>query len=326
MDFSSNDVVDPFLVSISESSLAPYDFDLSLGTCWPERSSYHTIEPSRLGADLDAVSPITPSSITPLTSPDSSPPPSLASPTRSAHTTSSRARRLKNVDLPVSNKGHIGKRHQTKLACTWCRRLSKKCDARRPCARCVRFNRCSECVDASPRRSRAKGLDRGTYKKTRDLAVANYQEAVNRRQAYVTKQAKAGRVLRVGLSPEELLEKVRSDEDRMRRESRRISMGKFQENESPVQDRSVPFTGPLEDLFTCSASPEIETPSPPSSTGSVFDISSATNSPIIQLVEFDESVWYWQSIVQFPNVMDLVAAARTAESPANIELPPGLES
>jgi hypothetical protein len=50
------------------------------------------------------------------------------------------------------------KRHQTKLACGWCRKLSKKCDAQRPCERCIRSQRCDDCEDAPVRRPRQGGL------------------------------------------------------------------------------------------------------------------------------------------------------------------------
>jgi hypothetical protein len=49
---------------------------------------------------------------------------------------------------------HRNKRHQTKLACGWCRKLGKECDAQRPCERCIQCQRCDDCTDAPVGRPR----------------------------------------------------------------------------------------------------------------------------------------------------------------------------
>jgi len=75
---------------------------------------------------------------------------------------------------------------------------------------------------------------------------------------------------------------------------------------------SLPFTGPLEDLFTCSASPEIEEllfSSPPSSSeDSLFDVSSPTDSnSVAELDESDLDAFQWQSWELFPELLDVSA-------------------
>lgn len=199
--------------------------------------------------------------------------------------------------------GNHAKRHQTKLACTWCRKLSKKCDAQRPCGRCVQFNRCSECVDASPRKPRAKGIDRGTYKKTRDLAVVDYQEAVNRRESYVSRMEKKGRHVPVGLSAEEILEATRKEEARNKEV---LDMTKLSE----------PSTGMLQ-AFPDEQSFISFIPSTPSSPAEspLFDVLSPTDSS--SATDYDEAdfaSWQWHTMDKFPTVMELVAAAQAAEN------------
>ena len=357
MDFSLN--VDPSLYSTtspfspSDSAsleyMASYDFDLfSEGSDLYPSMVYQTIEPSQLTDS--PYSPTSSSLVTPSSSP--SPPPqspnytsdtSFSSSSESALRTSRRMNkqnaRKQKVD-PSSgsvdhdhghspyDKGHShhAKRHQTKLACTWCRKLSKKCDAQRPCGRCVQFNRCSECVDATPRKPRAKGVDRGTYKKTRDLAAVNYEEAVNKREAYVLKQERVGRNVKVGLSADEILEKIRRDDVRMERELQREG-GKLVVPRNLDLGESLPFTGPLEDLFTCSASPEIEELSfsspPPSSSSpsseedapSLFDVSSPTDSNSVaqEIDEADLNASQWQSWDLFPELLNVGALAHMSD-------------
>ena len=353
MDFSLN-VVDPSLQSTASSSstssldfLAGHDFDLfSDGLFTPVSSPpmvLQTIEPSQL-TDNFTLSP------SPYSSPSASS--SYNSDSRSPSYSSDSSglsspqprRNNRNTKLQTASRGHShshepydtehhAKRHQTKLACTWCRKLSKKCDAQRPCARCVQFNRCSECVDAAPRKPRVKGVDRGAYKKTRDLATVNYQEAVNRREAYVAKREKMGTTVKVGLTADEILERARNDEARFEKENRREKNVKGLlpsvkgDVTATIQGGSLPFAGPLEDLFTCSASPEIEEllfSSPPSSpANSLFDVSSPTDtsSLVTDHDEVDQSMssssadsWHWQTLEMFPNVMELVAAAQANET------------
>src|SRR5277367_3738794 len=285
MDFSLN--VDPSLQSLASSSspssssshysdsvsldyMASYDFDLlSEGLHLYPSMVYQTIEPSQLTDSYSSQCSPAPSSA--LVTPSSSPSPPPRSPSYTSDTSSesaTRPRRRINKQKAEKQKvvtdddhshspydkehSHHVKRHQTKLACSWCRKLSKKCDAERPCGRCVQFNRCSECVDAPPRKPRAKGVDRGTYKKTRDLAVVNYEEAVTKREAYVAKQERLGRHVKVGLSADEILEKIRRDDVRMEKELHREG-GKVVLPPNVGLGESLPFTGPLEDLFTCSA-------------------------------------------------------------------------
>jgi hypothetical protein len=61
------------------------------------------------------------------------------------------------------------KRKQVKNACTNCQKACKKCDASRPCLRCVHYGVEETCAD-SERRGRRKGVKRGPYKK-RDKKV-----------------------------------------------------------------------------------------------------------------------------------------------------------
>ena len=356
MDFSLN-VVDPSLqptISPSPASssldfLAGHDFDLFTDGLFTPVSSpsmvLQTIEPSQL---TDNFTP----SPSPYSSPSVSSPSDNSdsrSPSYSSHisgASSPQQRRNKKTKSQFATPGHSHshepydtehhvKRHQTKLACTWCRKLSKKCDAQRPCARCVQFNRCSECVDAPPRKPRAKGVDRGAYKKTRDLATIDYQEAVNRREAYVAKREKMGAAVKVGLTADDILERARKDEARIEKENRKEKnvngllppfKGDVATATTAIQGGSLPFTGPLEDLFTCSASPEIEEllfSSPSSPANSLFDVSSPTDtsSLVTDHDELDQSLpsssvdsWHWQTLEMFPNVMELVAAAQANET------------
>ena len=130
-----------------------------------------------------------------------------------------------------------------------------------------------------------------------------------------------GKSVKVGLSVDEILEKIRRDDARMERESQREG-GKVVVPQNLDLGESLPFTGPLEDfkLFTCSASPEIEEllfSSPPSSSSfpeedslSLFDVSSPTDSdPGVQ--EVDEahlSAFQWQSWDLFPELLDVGGA------------------
>ena len=346
--------------SASLDSMASYDFDLfSEGSDLYPSMVYQTIDPSQL-TDSSPSPPNSPASssssalVTPLSSPSPKPlSPSHTSDTSSSSESAARPRRRANKSARAENKkllatssesvtvdhdhghspydkghaGHHAKRHQTKLACTWCRKLSKKCDAQRPCGRCVQFNRCAECVDAPPRKPRAKGVDRGTYKKTRDLAAVNYEEAVSKREAYVAKQERLGRNVRVGLTPDEILEKIKRDDARMEKELQREG-GKVMAQHTLDLGESLPFTGPLEDLFTCSASPEMEElvfSSPPSSSSeeagedtlSLFDVSSPTDSnSVAQLDEADLNAFEWQFSDLFPELLNVGAMAHMSDEHA----------
>jgi len=354
MDFSLN--VDPSLQSpFSPSStsyssdstcldyMASYDFDLlSEGLDFYPSMVCQTIEPSQLTDSSPYSPPYSPAPSSALVTPSSSPSPPLRSPNyytsdASSEPSAPRPRRTMNKQRKAEkqqvvtgsdhghspyDKGHSHhvKRHQTKLACAWCRKLSKKCDAQRPCGRCVQFNRCSECVDAPPRKSRAKGVDRGTYKKTRDLAVVNYEEAVTKREAYVAKQERLGRRVKVGLSADEILEKIRRDDVRMEKELHREG-GKVVLPPNVGLGESLPFTGPLEDLFMCSASPEIEElifSSPLSSSeDSLFDVSSSTDSnSVAEVDESDLDSFQWQSWDLFPELVNVGAMAQVPDEQA----------
>src|SRR5271169_5262858 len=278
MDFSLN-AVDPSLqlqrqqpiLSSSLELFAQEDFDLFpeglSSPSVPPSMVYQTIEPSQL-TDFSSPSPSPSTPPSPFSSLSTSYShrwsPGYTSDNSSSESSSPQPRRnnsSRKAKSQTATRGHSHshepydtdhhvKRHQTKLACTWCRKLSKKCDAQRPCSRCVQFNRCSECVDAPPRKPRAKGVDRGTYKKTRDVVVVNYEEAVVKREAYVAKQDRLGRTVRVGLSADEILDKSRKDDVRMERELQREG-GKVVVVPSNLDlGESLPFTGPLEDLFT----------------------------------------------------------------------------
>jgi len=309
-----------------------------------------------------SLSPSSPSSISD-SSDEYSPPqrkPTKHRSCRQRSQSSSTHRARSQEPYPATGEGR--KRHQTKLACVWCRKLGKKCDDQRPCARCFQFNRCSECVDAAPRKPRAKGVERGTYKKTRDLATQDFQEAIVRRTTYVGKLRRSGKEVSVGLSPDEILKSAKKVEERMAKEDgrRQVNGGGFGKGEaidadalgtdqgtfipdsgaySPggfhLQGAFVPFTGPLEDLFTCSASsPDIDQlalssrspslPAPPSPTESHFeelfdDASSSTTGPMLSPDSMPSSItslfendmtYEWKAIDMFPNLMKLVHDAQ----------------
>jgi hypothetical protein len=220
------------------------------------------------------------------------------------------------------NVDHHVKRQQTKLACTWCRKSGKKCEAQRPCFQCIKYNRSSQCVDAPPRRQCGINSDRGTYKKTRDLAAVDYQAAVKKRRVYIARARKKGRVIQIGLTPDEiLLEKARKDEELMG--TGLIPPFSYDGTPKNMVQGEFPFAGPLDGLFTYPAFPEIEellSSSPSCTSDSLFDVSSPTtnSSPgtdydVSELSSFPE-----QMLQQFPYVMHVVAVAKAAEAAQNV--------
>jgi hypothetical protein len=68
----------------------------------------------------------------------------------------------------------VRKRHQVKVACVNCRKACKKCDENRPCARCIKMDLCSTCVDGE-RKPREKGVRRGPYKRQKQLQQPQQQ-------------------------------------------------------------------------------------------------------------------------------------------------------
>ena len=337
MDYSL-DVFDPSLftkdLTFSPSPLeylSLHDFDLSSGESFLPFSQEmvpETIEPSQLS---DFASPSATSST--LTTP-------MTSPTESTIDSPNLSRPHKRRTPSTDAHDHHVKRHQTKLACTWCRKLSKKCDEQRPCGRCRQFNRCDECVDAPPRRARGKGVERGTYKKTRELAVRNYPEAVARREMYIARKAKEGQVIPFGLSAEDLLENIHKEDGNMDSTSMMQTVSQSQPmmgNETTcVQGGSIPFTGPLENLFTCAQSPEIEElllpPSPDttlsSPSESLFELSTPVDFPLFpsyDVSDIDRALWEWEALENYPSVMELAALGKEAENPKFLQSWQGLQ-
>jgi hypothetical protein len=330
MNFNEN--VDPALqtlflpLSSTVEFFAQHDFDLSIDSpifSFPSSTTCHkTLQPSQLRES----------------SPTWSSPPAMSPTCGSCNNdfgfTSSQSHFPKKKPHSTHNgetKDHAGhhKRHQTKLACSWCRKLSKKCDAQRPCGRCVQFNRCSECVDAPPRRPRAKGIDRGTYKKTRELAITDYQTAFNRREAYVAKQAKKGREVRVGLTPDEIQKRKISSETT---EVHDVLKPQLLTNDDDSLASGFPLASSLEDWFTYPTSPEVDeavfTPSAfvltPSS--SCDEIISPPPSPLFEISspdidshtisDYDHSdftAWQWQTMQQNPTVKEFAASAQAGD-------------
>ena len=142
---------------------------------------------------------------------------------------------------------------------------------------------------------------------------------------------KKGRRLEVGLTSDQILAAARKEEAKSMEDLLDMSEDMSEDNFQPVlgnieQGGSLaPFTGPLEDLFTCSASPSptgepsqfISEPSPfvslPSSPEeSLFDVSSPTSS-LADYNEPDFLGWAWSYMDQFPNLMKLVGIAKQAE-------------
>lgn len=132
---------------------------------------------------------------------------------------------------------------------------------------------------------------------------------------------KQGRHLDVGLTADQILEATRKEEARNKENMLVIphTTGDIIQGGSPA-----PFTGPLEDLFTCSASPEdllLSLPSPPSSPDaeSLFEVSSPTES-VTDYDESDHAAWDWFPMHQFPTIMKLVDAAETEQDkPVDLE-------
>jgi hypothetical protein len=136
---------------------------------------------------------------------------------------------------------------------------------------------------------------------------------------------KQGRHLDVGLTADQILEATRKEEARNKENMEDMVvipqpvMGNILQGGSPA-----PFTGPLEDLFTCSASPEdllLPLPSPPLSPDaeSLFEVSSPTES-VTDYDESDHAAWDWFPMHQFPTIMKLVGAAETEQDkPVDME-------
>jgi hypothetical protein len=113
------------------------------------------------------------------------------------------------------------------------------------------------------------------------------------------------------------LEQTRKDEARMRKEQ--PEMGDI------IIQGGSPFTGPLEDLFTCAASPDLDdtllSPTFSREPSPLFDISSPTDSTSgtdYGSPEFGS--WHWETMEAFPTVMKLVAAAQAAEDLSPIDV------
>ena len=336
MDFSLT--LDPALLSAScftpEPSLeylASYDFDLFSEGLNLDPSMGCTTEPSQLtysSSSSSSSSPITsllsspeiPSSS--YDSSDNTDDPVSARPSRSRkrqQQTSSHPT-LKDHSHGTDNPNPAVKRHQTKLACSWCRKLGKKCDTQRPCGRCVQFSRCSECVDAPPRKARAKVDERGTYKKTRDLAAVDYQGAVYKRKAYVTKRERLGRTVNLGLTPDDLLEKAREENAKIMKKADHFRLTSLID-EASIQGRLSSVAGLSEDLFTWSESPEnndLDLSLLSSPEDSLFDTSSTNGTSVTEVDDtFHVTGWQYKTLDMFPNIMGLIAAARALDSPRN---------
>jgi hypothetical protein len=336
MDFSLT--LDPALLSAScftpEDSLeylASYDFDLFSEGLNLDPSMAWTTESSQLTYSSSSSS--NPSPITSLLSSPEIPSSSYYSSDNTddpvpAHPSRSRKRQQQTSSHPTLQDYSHGtydpntcaKRHQTKLACSWCRKLGKKCDAQRPCGRCVQFNRCSECVDAPPRKARAKVDERGTYKKTRDLAAVDYQGAVHKRQAYVTKRERLGRTVKLGLTPDDLLEKAREENAKIMKKADHFGLTSLID-EASIQGRLSSVAGLSEDLFTWSESPEtneLDLSLLSSPEDSLFDTASRNVTSVTEVDDtFHVTGWQYKTLDMFPNIMGLIAAARALDSPPN---------
>lgn len=332
MDFSLS--LDPDLFSsnfASESSLAflpSCDFDLFEGLNLDPSMAFGTAEPSGMTHSVSSSS-----NPSPITSLLSSPETTLSSSSsetinqsmsplrrrqRQKHTSSADpCSSLKQYSHGVHGTNPPIKRHQTKLACSWCRKLGKKCDEQRPCSRCVRFDRCSECVDAPPRTSSGKFGERGTYKKTRDLATVDYQGAVQKRRAYVAKQGKLGRTVNIGLTPDDILQKSREENAKMTKTAEKFGLAPFID-ETSVRDRLSPVAG-LSEEFMWSDSRGNDTDlqrsfiSLPKDTLSDTSATNITSSTELDAT-FHVNSWQYQTLDMFPNLLGLIAAARAVES------------
>jgi Fungal Zn(2)-Cys(6) binuclear cluster domain len=304
------------------SSSLPFSSDMVPQTIEPSQLTDHAYSSDSPSPSPDPLSsdPASPaSSVSSVTSPVYKHDDSFAVRHRTSRTNKRRAPAHQSDDDNSHSERHA-KRHQTKLACTWCRKLSKKCDSQRPCGRCMQFNRCAECVDAPPRKPRARGVDRGMYKKTRDLAAKDYSAAVARRGAYVTKQGKKGRVISLGLtedSPRGDDRDTQMKEPAMDHVDGHLPCG----GDTTLQGVSSPFTGPLEDLFTGSedlvlSSPDIfSSINSPAESSVLFDLfPTDSTSPEVKyerdlspLPQYDPSSWQWQSLDHLSNIKQLLA-------------------
>lgn len=146
------------------------------------------------------------------------------------------------------------KRHQTKLACSWCRKLSKKCDAQRPCGRCIKFDRCGECVDAPARRPRQLGWKPSYQRKLRESESvrmkSNSRErdesadgSFERKECDQEVPIERGECITAMPCPEHMLQTTGSDIDNQ------IDTGGLEYVMKGKRPAICPFTGPLEDIF-----------------------------------------------------------------------------
>jgi hypothetical protein len=116
------------------------------------------------------------------------------------------------------------------------------------------------------------------------------------------------------LTADEILEQTRKDEAKMRKEQPELG------NITTTIQGGLPFTGPLEDLFTCSASPDLDDDTLLSPTFSrepspLFEISSPTDSTSGTDYSSPPALgsFHWETMETFPTVMALVAAAQADE-------------
>jgi hypothetical protein len=315
MAFSLN--VDPSLVFTPSSSSLAY-FGTNDFTLWDECDRVYYPE-----AIFDLDSSDERGHINMNDSPSPSPEPEFSQYCSSRSSSSQpRSKKCKSAyNNQQHNEDEHGKRKQTKIACGWCRKLSKKCDAERPCGRCKEFDRCDECVDAPPRKPRAKCIDRGTYKKTRDLAEATLKAEARSMKNIDKITNLEGAVQETGM--EGVVEEI---------------LRRFEDTTS--QDAPV-FSGPLEELFTRSdlpgaeeplfmpqfastasspaeSSPAESSPAESSPAESLFEISSPQDLATDQdQTDFGSKFWYspcLPGLDEFPTIKKLVDAARVEEN------------
>ncbi|ORX42156.1 hypothetical protein BCR36DRAFT_338021 [Piromyces finnis] len=108
-----------------------------------------------------------------------------ASNTAATITTSSKTQNNNNTITNANGTVRVRKRHQVKVACVNCRKACKKCDENRPCARCIKMDLCSTCVDGE-RKPREKGVRRGPYKRQKQLQQQQNQNGTTDPKAALT--------------------------------------------------------------------------------------------------------------------------------------------
>jgi hypothetical protein len=125
----------------------------------------------------------------------------------------------------------------------------------------------------------------------------------------------------LGLTPDDLLEKAREENAKIMKKADHSGLTSLIDDAS-IQGRLSSVAGlSEEDLFTWSESPEnndLDLSLLSSPEDSLFDTSSTNGTSATEVDDtFHVTGWQCKTVDMFPNIMELIAAARALDSPPN---------